>query len=94
MDPDPLDGLTVLDCRSPAELVRAWAIYTRGERCEDCRAGGVLDLHHLTYAHRGEEIFHMEDMRLLCRACHDARHGLDGDGGTGADDDRSSSTTP
>lgn len=26
VDPSPLDGLTVLDCRSPAELVRAWAM--------------------------------------------------------------------
>lgn len=26
VDPDPLEGLTVLDCRSPAELVRTWAM--------------------------------------------------------------------
>jgi len=26
VDPGPLEGLSVLDCRSPAELVRAWAL--------------------------------------------------------------------
>jgi hypothetical protein len=33
-----------------------------------------LDMHHLTYAHYGAEIWHLDDLALLCRLCHVQRH--------------------
>lgn len=44
--------------------------------CEDCGRGGdgvALDLHHLTYDRYGHE--RATDLLLLCRGCHDRRHG-------------------
>jgi hypothetical protein len=59
-------------------LVRGLLIRERGRwipTCENCDIRGSLDVHHLTYAHRGYELFHLEDLRLLCRVCHDIYHG-------------------
>lgn len=56
-------------------LVRGMLCALRGVKCEACGLTGVtLDAHHLTYAHRGSEVFHVDDLRLLCRGCHDAQH--------------------
>lgn len=56
-------------------LVRAMLCAIRGVKCEACALSGVtLDAHHLTYAHRGSEVFHLDDLRLLCRGCHEAQH--------------------
>lgn len=56
-------------------IVRAMLLVRRGAVCEDCRVQHVvLDVHHLNYLHRGSEVFHGEDLMLLCRACHFARH--------------------
>lgn len=39
-----------------------------------------LQVHHRTYAHRGYEDFHLEDVILLCDECHSDVHrkGLEG----------------
>jgi hypothetical protein len=56
-------------------IVRGVLVARRGLWCEDCKQlGSVLDAHHLTYRHRGEEVFHLEDLKLLCRRCHMERH--------------------
>jgi 5-methylcytosine-specific restriction endonuclease McrA len=58
-------------------IVRAWVVYHRGSRCEDCGTSGIqLDIHHLSYAHRGAEIFYLDNLCLLCRACHLRQHGV------------------
>ena len=44
--------------------------------CEDCGCSGegvALDIHHLSYAHYGHE--EMSEVLLLCRDCHERRHG-------------------
>lgn len=46
----------------------------RKRRCEYCGRGGMMSLHHLTYARLGAELD--EDMVTLCNACHRAAHGL------------------
>ena len=54
--------------------VALWA--RAGGACEDCRRSGkgvALDLHHLTYDNYGHE--HPTDVLLLCRDCHELRHG-------------------
>lgn len=54
-----------------------------GFRCEDCgwrwvgrtprQALAWFDLHHVTYERVGSE--RLEDVRVLCRDCHELRHG-------------------
>jgi hypothetical protein len=47
-----------------------------GGCCEDCGKSGkgiALDLHHLTYERFGREL--PEDVLLICRECHEHRHG-------------------
>ena len=46
--------------------------------CEECgkasARGWVLQVHHLTYAHLGNEIEHLDDLKLLCVPCHSFEH--------------------
>ena len=44
-----------------------------GNKCEECGAEGVLDVHHKTYARLGAE--ELADLEVLCRPCHEKRHG-------------------
>lgn len=41
-------------------------------------ADTVLDLHHKTYEHHGDELEHLDDLEFLCRDCHAYRHGKSG----------------
>jgi 5-methylcytosine-specific restriction endonuclease McrA len=58
---------------------RAEALKTAGYRCSRCgkyasaSAGAGLQVHHLTYAHLGQEL--PEDLQVVCTACHRAVHG-------------------
>lgn len=53
---------------------RARALVAAARRCSRCQQiGGVLDVHHLTYANLGAESD--EDLEVLCRTCHDKEHG-------------------
>ena len=63
--------------------VRAVLIALVGERCEECGAapyeyreergpGEPLEVHHGHYRSVGREM--LEDVDLLCRDCHEARH--------------------
>lgn len=64
--------------RSDAWRAKRAAVLERcGRVCENCGAGSglfpvSLDVHHLTYAHIGNE--QLEDLRALCRDCHEAEH--------------------
>lgn len=54
---------------------KASIIMERGKVCENCRATPrTIDLHHLTYARFKNE--RSEDVKLLCRKCHAAVHGV------------------
>lgn len=57
-------------------IVRAYVMTLRGPRCEVCSWTGGLNVHHITYIHRGEEIFHLEDLKVLCEWCHMRGHEL------------------
>lgn len=55
--------------------LRDYVVMTRGMQCEHCRyvvglLQDTLELHHLSYDHRGSEWRHMEDLKVLCRVCH------------------------
>jgi hypothetical protein len=42
--------------------------------CEKCGSGEKLQVHHITYERRGEEL--PEDLIVLCKKCHKNEHGL------------------
>ena len=43
--------------------------------CEDCKTARATDPHHVVFrSHGGDDS--EENLRALCRPCHDARHGL------------------
>lgn len=53
-----------------------------GGRCQVCNSDQDLHAHHRTYAHRGSEMNHLEDLTCLCNRCHTIfhnveRHGLE-----------------
>jgi 5-methylcytosine-specific restriction endonuclease McrA len=53
--------------------LRWLVIKARGRKCEDCGStSGPFNLHHKTYVRLGHE--RLEDVRLLCRGCHKAKH--------------------
>lgn len=56
-------------------IVRGWVMVDR-KRCRFCGGGYALTVHHRSYANRGREAFHLEDLDLLCRDCHENKHGL------------------
>lgn len=48
--------------------------WMRGERCEECEREYLLNVHHLTYEHRGYE--RPWELKILCARCHRDAHGL------------------
>lgn len=50
--------------------MRADIARLRGNKCERCRRGPPLELHHKTYERLGREL--LSDLDLLCRVCHQA----------------------
>jgi hypothetical protein len=54
--------------------VRNYIAVLNNKKCSQCYSNKCLDCHHRTYVHRGEEIFYLEDLTLLCRVCHDKYH--------------------
>lgn len=45
-----------------------------GHRCQVCNTQFWLEAHHRTYAHRGNELEHLDDMICLCTRCHSIFH--------------------
>ena len=55
-----------------------WKCQACGEKFPDWKpeSRGKLQVHHKTYAHRGEEYpDHLEDLIVLCNCCHAKEHG-------------------
>ncbi len=49
-------------------------IIERDKRCRTCGTNENLEVHHISYEHRGDDLNHMEDLTLLCRDCHQIIH--------------------
>lgn len=45
-----------------------------GNRCQICNSSYGLETHHRTYAHRGFELEHLNDLVCLCADCHGRYH--------------------
>lgn len=43
-----------------------------GEFCQICRSSNDLQIHHKTYKNLGREP--LEDLQILCKACHENHH--------------------
>ena len=43
-------------------------------KCQLCNSGKDLETHHPTYDIRGEEIFNMKKLTVLCHSCHEKYH--------------------
>lgn len=53
---------------------RRVALERAGHRCQACGTTHKLHVHHRSYQHLGDE--HDDDLRVLCRTCHDRVHAL------------------
>jgi len=51
---------------------RSEAIRAAGRRCQECGAAGPLDVHHLSYAHLGNE--RPDELLAVCEDCHGRLH--------------------
>jgi 5-methylcytosine-specific restriction endonuclease McrA len=54
--------------------VRRYVVYQAGGCCQLCPATTGLQVHHRTYAHRGQEYDYLEDLVVLCATCHATHH--------------------
>lgn len=45
-----------------------------GYKCRICNSGQQLDVHHRSYAHRGCDHLHLDELTTLCRTCHHRHH--------------------
>ena len=59
--------------QSPKWLALRNRVIARAEnQCEGCGRWPAVDVHHLTYAHVGQEF--LWELRAVCRDCHDRLH--------------------
>jgi hypothetical protein len=58
--------------------VRQQVLERDSHTCQACGATSHLHVHHLTYAHHGEEHLYLEDLITLCKHCHAKEHGIEG----------------
>jgi len=56
------------------KVVRRYVLWKRQYKCELCNSNGKLNVHHKSYEHRGYELYHLEDLILLCQECHSIHH--------------------
>ena len=77
--PGPSDDLRKMPYRDFLQTafwqtVRAKVVQDRGARCELCYSRASISVHHKTYKHHGEEQWHLEELIILCNACHAKFH--------------------
>ena len=56
------------------KLVSALVKRKANYKCQLCGSEYDLNVHHRSYKHRGEEIFYLEDLIVLCYDCHQKFH--------------------
>jgi 5-methylcytosine-specific restriction endonuclease McrA len=49
-------------------------VIARDRKCVDCGSILYLEVHHLSYSHKGDELNNLNDLILLCSKCHQKRH--------------------
>lgn len=58
------------------KVIADYQKYNAGYKCVICGSSNVLNVHHTTYKHHGDEVTHIEDLITVCRECHKAIHGI------------------
>jgi len=59
------------------QVTRRWVLLRFENKCADCGDEARLQIHHLTYEFRGNELAkHLDTLIALCPACHGRRHNL------------------
>jgi len=53
---------------------RAKVLDQRGMKCSECGIAKKIQVHHLHYRNLGHEL--MSDVEVLCKTCHQKRHGV------------------
>lgn len=48
-----------------------------GFKCSQCGSMKRLEVHHLSYENKGDEMNHLEDLVCLCHNCHSKEHGYE-----------------
>jgi len=51
------------------KTIKRYLLYIH-RQCYICKKRSRLTVHHKTYNHFGYEIFHLEDLQVLCWFCH------------------------
>jgi len=54
--------------------VRAKVLERDGNKCIICKGTYILQVHHDSYKHHGDEMNHLEDLMTLCKNCHKEHH--------------------
>ena len=47
-----------------------------GNVCQICGGTTRLNAHHLHYLNHGDELHHLDDLKCVCRSCHEKSHGI------------------
>ena len=55
-------------------IIRSYVFFSRGKKCEKCNESRKLEVHHLSYDHLGEEYKYLNELIILCTACHKLNH--------------------
>ena len=55
-------------------IVRNYKLYLVGYKCNLCGSSSILNVHHKSYEHHGEEHKYLEDLIVLCQPCHGKFH--------------------
>jgi len=58
------------------KAVSGYKRYKAGYKCELCNSNGSLAVHHKTYENHGLEVYHLEDLVVLCKDCHEKFHDI------------------
>lgn len=63
-------------CTPYWKIIAAYEKYEAGKKCALCGSTKMLNVHHKTYEHHGNEAFNLDDLVTVCRECHKAIHGI------------------
>jgi hypothetical protein len=58
------------------DIIRKYKLYKSKFKCSLCDKDGMLHVHHKTYEHHGEEHNNLDDLIVLCKACHEKFHDI------------------
>ena len=58
------------------KAVSQYKRYKAKYKCELCNSNGSLAVHHKTYENHGLEVYHLEDLVVLCKDCHEKFHDI------------------